>query len=141
MNEKDFLSQLEEKTLPIEYFNHKAHLWLGWIYIRDYELNDAIKRLSSNIKGFAKSLGRHQKFHKTLTVAFACLIKSRFRETETFEEFLKGNNDLLSNSMLLIKKHYSSELLESPRAQKKFVSPDQEPFPEEFERQLNTINQ
>lgn len=136
MDEKEFLKKFEELSLPAEEFNHRGHLWLGWLYIRDYSLGEASQKLNLGIDQFARSLGAEDKFNLTLTTTFACAIKSRFQKNETFEEFLQSNKDLVENAMSLIHTHYSPELLFSAEAKKKMVEPDRDPFPKEYEEQL-----
>ncbi|MBC87065.1 MAG: hypothetical protein CL677_07775 [Bdellovibrionaceae bacterium] len=136
MDETEFLEKLESMTLSPEMFDHKGHLWLGWLYIRDLELGDAANKLNSGIKKYAASLGATDKFHYTLTTTFACAIKYRYKNNETFEQFLESNDDLVKDAISVIQTHYSPELLFSPEAKVKLVKPDREPFPKEFETQL-----
>jgi len=139
MDENEFLKKFEDMTLPADKFNHKGHLWLGWLYIRDLKLGDAAKRLNNGIKMFAESLGAKEKFHLTLTTTFACAIKSRFKEQETFEEFLEANEDLVQDALSIIQTHYSPKLLFSNEAKIHLVKPDREPFPKDFEEQLKKL--
>lgn len=136
MQETDFIKQFEACTLPKEIFDHRGHLWLGWLYIRDYSLKEASQRLCKHIDQFACSLGADTKFHKTLTVAFACLIKSRFKDKQSFEQFLTANPDLLTDAIKLIKKHYSSKRLESEQARINLIFPDLQDFPQEYKNEL-----
>ncbi len=133
MTEKEFLKRFEDLSLPPEEFNHRGHLWLGWLYIRNHELGKASHKLNTGIRAFAESLGASSKFHFTLTIAFACAIKSRFIENQSFEEFLAQNEDLQKNPMLLIETHYIPEVLHSQKAKVQLVPPDRKPFPEAFE--------
>ncbi len=136
MTEAEFLRDFEEKSLSPEEFNHRRHLWLGWLYIRDYNLGEASVKLNRGIQVYAESLGADDKFHCTLTTTFACAIKSRFKENQSFDEFLNANNDLENNPMALIETHYSPEVLRSKDARKTLVAPDREPFPRDYESQL-----
>jgi hypothetical protein len=141
MKESEFLKQFEDLSLPASEFNHRGHLWLGWLYIRDHELGLASQKLSQGIKAFAESLGATGKFHYTLTATFACAIKSRFKQDQSFEDFLKQNEDLQSNPMSIIETHFSPQKLKTQEARTKMVYPDREPFPKEYEKQLFGFNQ
>ncbi len=139
MEEREFLRRFEDLSLPADEFNHRGHLWLGWLYIRDCDLKRASKKLDAGIRAFARSLGAEHKYHCTLTITFACAIKSRFKENETFEEFLKSNPDLETNAMRIIQTHYSRELLQTPVARTNLVAPDRIPFPEEYADQIGLV--
>lgn len=136
MNEKEYIKRFENLSLPADKFNHKGHLWLGWLYIRDHGLGVASEKLNSGIKKFAESLGAGMKFHYTLTTTFACAIKSRFKKDQTFEDFLEVNQDFVDDAMKLIGTHYSQELLATEEARVGLVAPDKEPFPKEFEIEI-----
>lgn len=139
MTEEEFLNQFENLSLSPDDFNHRGHLWLGWLYVRDYELGEASKKLTQGIRDFANSLGAANKFHFTLTTTFACAIKSRFKEGQSFEEFLLENEDLKTNPISLVETHYSQELLRSSEAREKLVPPNREPFPLEYKLQLDNF--
>lgn len=136
MTEKEFLEQFEKLNLPADKFNHRGHLWLGWLYIRDFHLGEASQKLNQGIKLFAQSLGAAGKFNMTLTTTFACAIKSRYVPGQSFDDFLKSNRDLEKNPMAIIETHYSPELLFTDEAKKNLIPPDREPFPPEFEEEL-----
>ena len=136
MTEDEFLKKFEEFSLLPEDFNHRGHLWLGWLYVRDHSLRVAAEKLNTGIKMFAESLGATEKFHCTLTTTFACAIKSRFKNNQTFEEFLEENWGFEQNAMKIIETHYSPELLNTKEARERLVSPDREPLPEEYQKQI-----
>lgn len=136
MDEKDFLKQIKEKSLSPDAFNHRGHLWLGWLYIRDNEFGEASRKLNRGIKDFAESLGAGNKYHHTLTTTFACAIKSRFKKGQSFDAFLLENQDLENDPMSLIASHYSPERLHSSEAKQALAQPDRDPFPIEYETQL-----
>lgn len=132
MEEKEFLRKFESFSLPEDQFNHIGHLWLGWLYVRDYPLGIASEKLNLGIRKFAESLGAKDKFNHTLTTTFACAIKSRFIIGESFEEFQARNQDLVKNAITIIATHYSLELLSSDEARRGLVVPDRQPFPDEY---------
>lgn len=136
MKEQEFLTQFENLSLPADQFNHRGHLWLGWLYVRDLSLGEASNKLNQGIRAFAESLGAKGKFNLTLTTTFACAIKSRFKVGESFEAFLLANPDLVASPMKIIETHYSSEVLNSDEAKVRLITPDREPFPKEFQLEL-----
>ena len=136
MDENEFVEKFENMSLPADKFNHKGHLWLAWLYIRNYNLAEASRRLNHGIKAFAESLGAKDKFHLTITTTLACAIKSRFKEAESFDEFLTSNDDLVHDALAIIQKHYSPELLFSEDAKTRLVKPDRLPFPQEYENEI-----
>lgn len=139
MEEREFIRRFEDLSLTADEFNHRGHLWLGWLYIRDCSLRKASQRLNAGIKAFARSLGAEHKYNYTLTTTFTCAIKSRFKKDQTFEQFLNANEDLVTNAMQIIQTHYSPELLKSVEARSSLVAPDRKPFPKEYVEQIGLI--
>lgn len=126
LNDQTFISQFEACTLDSQHFNHLGHIRLGWLYVTQNPLQEAIKKTCDGIQRYAGSLGAHDKFHYTLTEAFVRLIAFRQAENPAtrFDQFLDQNADLVDNALALIHQHYSEGLLESKEAKLRSVGPD-----------------
>ena len=140
LKEKEFISQFETRTLEAGNFDHQGHVRIAWLYIRDYDLKEAGQKINQGIKAFAESQGAVKKFHLTLSTAFICLIKSRFLEGQTYDDFLVANKDLLTDPNTIIGKHYSPGLLKTDKARNELVMPDRLAFSEKLISEIFSDN-
>ena len=112
-------------------FGHEEHIRLAWIYLQDYDTNEATDRCRATLRQFAEFHGDHEKYHDTLTIAFMRLIATHVAETpatENWEAFRTRVRPLFESARELIDAHYSKERLARPEARKGFVPPDRKPL-------------
>ena len=107
-SDKDFTAAFESGT--IESFRHRDHIRLAMIYVERYGMPEAGERLTEAILAFATKAGQTEKYHHTMTLAWARLVAN-----------------MLNKSALSL--YYSAELLESERARREWVEPDLAPLP------------
>jgi hypothetical protein len=116
-----FISRFEEGSL--ESFTHEDHVRVAYAYARRGGRDTAIAG-ARRIRALAQAAGRPEKFHETMTVAWARVIAhlvERSRPT-SFAEFLASHPQVLDRRLLSA--HYSHGLLFSDRARAAFVEPD-----------------
>ncbi len=118
------LDNFEARDIDPERFDHEAHVYVGWLYVREYELTDAIARFDAGLKRLVIKLGAAGKYHATLTWFFLLLIADRVEENEPWQAFRHRNTDLITNSKELLSRYYSDRNLFSDRARRHFVLPD-----------------
>jgi hypothetical protein len=125
MTDHEFVQAFEACTLPSEAFDHRNHVRLAWLYLREQPLLAALPRFVDSLRRYAGSLGASAKYHETITYAFMFLIHERMtrRQAESFEEFAVGNADLFGP---ILKRYYRPETLASDLARSTFVMPDAE---------------
>jgi len=128
MNDQDFLLQFRNCTLPPELFDHKAHLRLAWLQIKQYGIEQALENCCEHISGFASFQGDDQKFNKTITTAAVYAVHYFMNEEITYEEFISNNPRLLSDLKALINSHYSYDVFDVAKARDVFIEPDVQPF-------------
>ncbi|MBO6621693.1 MAG: hypothetical protein JJ927_12745 [Balneola sp.] len=128
MNDRDFLLQFGNCTLPPELFDHKAHLRLAWLQIKQHGLDRALENCCEQISRFASFHGDHQKFNKTITNASVYAVNHFMKDETSFEEFIEKNPQLLSDLKTLINSHYSYDIFTVENARKIFIEPDVQPF-------------
>ncbi|HEV7764620.1 MAG TPA: hypothetical protein VGQ76_06440 [Thermoanaerobaculia bacterium] len=123
MDDVAFVAALESCTLPSDAFDHREHVRLAWLYLREQPLLEALPRFIASLKSYAGSLGASGKYHETITYAFMFLIHERMarREASSFEEFADTNNDLFGP---ILQRYYRTETLGSGLARATFVMPD-----------------
>jgi len=123
MSDRELVQWMEECTLPPAAFDHRAHVRLAWIYLRERPLLEALSHFIDTLRRYASSLGAAAKYHETITYAFVFLIHERMQrqDAETFDDFLEANADLLGP---ILTRYYRAETLASDFAKRTFVLPD-----------------
>jgi len=129
-SEMHFIQQFEAHSLPPEEFDHRGHLYLAWLYLRRYSLDQAINKVTQGIADYAASLGAKDKFQHTLTEAVVRIMAVRMAHNPelTFAAFIEHNRDLLEDMIGVIAVHYSEERLVSVAARSTYLAPDREPI-------------
>lgn len=119
------IEQFESGNIEAELFDHEAHVYIGWLYVQQYELADAIARFNDALRHLTGILGVAGKYHVTITWIFLLLIAERSRASDDWQTFKIRNRDLIEDSRNTLGRYYSEELLFSEVARKQFVLPDQ----------------
>jgi len=118
------IENFEAGRIDPEQFDHEAHVYVGWLYVQQYELPEAIRRFDTAIKRLANKLGAEGKYHATLTWFYLLLIAERSNDGESWPTFRNNNSDITKNSQATVRRYYSEEFLFSDRARQAFVLPD-----------------
>jgi len=124
-----FVEMLESCTLPRERFDHRAHVRLAWLYLRDEPYDLAMRRIERTIRRYAEHLGAGDKYHQTITAGWMRLVLAGMTATpgvDDFDAFLDANGWLRDPSAL--GSYYSRERLHVPEARIRVVEPDLRPF-------------
>jgi hypothetical protein len=64
------IEQFESGNIDAEMFDHEAHVYVGWLYVQQYELADAIARFDDALRRLTRKLGAPGKYHATITWIF-----------------------------------------------------------------------
>jgi len=129
MDDSAFLQAVESCELPEDRFHHRDHIRLAWI-CADRFGPDAAARISRAIRRYAAHLGKPDRYHETITMAWLHLVRHASRPGESFEQMAARCPELLAKTHLA--NFYSPQLLDSPQAKIAFVEPDLRPFPAEL---------
>jgi hypothetical protein len=130
MSDEEFRAAVESGELPGRLFHHREHVRLAWIYARTLGAAGAARQLTETIRAFAVRNGATEKYHQTVTVAWANLVAAAAAQTpqlSAFGEFAAAHPLLLDKN--LIEQFYSHELLDSEAARTGWVEPDLKPLP------------
>jgi hypothetical protein len=114
----------EAGNIDPDNFNHEAHVYVGWLYVREYELTEAIARFDAGLKRLVSKLGAEGKYHATLTWFFLLLINDRGEDGEPWHVFRHRNANLVDESNKVLSRYYSDAYLFSDRARERFLLPD-----------------
>jgi hypothetical protein len=127
----EFLQALEACTLPGAEFGHAGHIRAGYLYLRSAGFAAALERISTVIRNYARSLGKPERYHETMTVAYVALIHEHLVERGDgggWANFSRENPELFQSDLLL--NYYPKAQLESAAARRLFMLP----------RRLSTAN-
>lgn len=127
MTEEEFYQQFVETSLDANIFHHSNHVKLAWIYLKKFDLPEALGNFSTALKRYAKAKGATTLYHETITFAFLVLINERMKShtnEQNWEDFVKNNPDLFDWKNNILKRFYREETLKSKFAKKTFVFPD-----------------
>lgn len=120
------IADFEAGAIDAGRFDHRAHLHVGWCYLRQYPLAEAIARFTAALRALTIRLGAEGKYHETVSWFFMIVIADRMAEAPAgdWEAFRNANRDLFGNPGDLLRRNYSPECLASERARGCFVLPD-----------------
>lgn len=129
-DDKAFLEQVAQGTLPVTLFTHKAHIRLAWLLLRENSPEVAIAKAAAGIQALVRENNITGKFHMTITGAAVEIVWSFQKNSDAseFDHFLKENPKLLTHFKDLLSQHYSEKLLKSEKATRCFLEPDLREF-------------
>jgi hypothetical protein len=128
MTDQEFLRALESCGLPESQFGHVAHVRAAYLYLRQHDFAGALERIRRSIRNFATHLGKPDRYHETITVAYAALIQQHICERGDgggWESFARENPELFDPNLL--GHFYPRGQLESEMARKVFLLPRSTP--------------
>jgi len=127
----EFLGRFESCQLPECEWTHLAHIRVAWICLRLEPPRTAVNRIRRGILRYnTEVLHRAHRYHDTVTVAYCRLIHARMRDGEAWHDFVARIDDLLDRVEPILGKYYSTGLLDSGDARKRFVPADLLPLPD-----------
>jgi len=129
-SDEDFLRAFEDLSFPVGQFHHREHIRVAWLYLKSSDATRAAELMAAGIVRFANHHGAAQKYHHTQTLAWIRLVATALVETPEgydFTMFLAEHPELGNKDLL--KKYYSTELLQTTAAREGWVEPDLQPLP------------
>lgn len=120
------IAAMEASNIDPGTFDHEAHVYMGWLYVREYPLTEAIRRFSDALRRLTIKLGVPGKYHDTISWFYLLLIAERrsIACDDSWFAFRRDNDDLFRRDDNVLERYYSSDLLWSERARQSFVLPD-----------------
>ena len=120
LNDDEFVRGFESCELSPDLFHHRDHIRMARIYLDRLGPNAATERFRSAIIRYAAHLGKSDKYHETITIAWMRLVIATSPE---------DHDKLLDKKY--IETFYSPELLATDSARTQFVEPDRAPLPQQ----------
>lgn len=128
MTDADFLRALETCVLPESEFRHAAHLRAAYLYVQQADFVGALERIRRAIRNYATHLGKPDRYHETITVAYVALIQQHICERGNgggWVAFARDNSELFEPGLL--RQYYPEAQLKSDIARKVFLLPHSSP--------------
>jgi hypothetical protein len=122
MTDAEFLAALESCALAEAQFDHHGHLRAAWLYLRSSSFPEALARMSAALKRFSADMGKPDRYHETITVAYMAVINERLHargSRDNWGDFLWDNPDLADRRLLT--HYYRPKTLASANARRVFV--------------------
>lgn len=127
MNDSTLLERFSRGELSE--FPHLDHVRVVYLHTRRAGRDAAVEFARAGLQRLTRQLGVPEKYHETVTVAWARLVGER-AETgpgQDFAEFLEHNPQFHRKDLL--EDYYSREVLFGAAARARFVEPDLRPLP------------
>jgi hypothetical protein len=131
-----YLKRFATRELEPGHFDHRGHLWMAWLHLNHYDVDEASRRVCHGIRDLAAKFGAPEKFNHTLSEALMRIMAGRMSKggANDFDAFLRANPDLVDDCISVVARHYSDELLKSQSARRGWVEPDRLPLHKLSER-------
>ncbi len=134
MDPAELFAGFESLTLPLDEWNHRAHLTVAYTYLRTHPLEDAIDKMRAGIQAFNAHngipTGPDMGYHETVTQAWLRYMDGLMRAhgaLDGADAFFERHGYLLHKFGLLT--FYSRERIMSADARYGYVPPDLTDFP------------
>ncbi len=127
-DDRSFLAAFD--ACSVDPFGHRQHLRVVWLLLGSYPLALAIDRLCAGLRALVAHMGVPERYHETLTWAYALLVnegRAALPVGHTFADFEAANPELFADGLGVVRRHYSQERLDSAAARRRFVLPDRAP--------------
>jgi hypothetical protein len=124
VTDEDFLRALESGELPESDFGHAAHVRAAYLCLLPGDFAAALVRIRAAIRNYARRLGKAERYHETMTVAYLALIHQHLclrGDGGGWPGFARENPELLQPDLLL--QFYPRALLQSELARRVFLLP------------------
>jgi hypothetical protein len=129
--DRAFQKAFEAHTVLPAGFDHRAHVWLAYIYLVENDADAAHRKMRRALLDFLQFLGvGKSKYHETMTRAWILAVQHFMGLRSGFQSaaaFIDANPRVLDTSIMMT--HYSAQLLFSDEARAAFVEPNLEPIP------------
>ena len=107
-------------------FHHADHIRVGWHYLSELPLIEALPRYAQGLLALATRAGHPDRYHETITWAFMFVIHERMLEapSDDYDTFASKNPDLFVWPGGALSRYYTRDTLAGELARRTFVMPD-----------------
>jgi len=133
MDDERLWDEFSKSSLPATAWTHQAHVRTAFLFVSRFAIDEAHLRMRAGIirlnerHGLVESITRG--YFETLSRAWLTLVADARRRSGagTSQALFEACPELMDRTLPL--RHYSRELLASPRARAIFIPPDITPLP------------
>ena len=124
ISDENLLTAFKTQEIDNSSFGHVDHVRVAYQILKEHDFLDATYHYARTIQKLANNAGAPKKFNTTITIAFMSLIAERMAvsQTDTSQEFLEQNSDILEKNVLASR--YSTSRISSDLARTCFLMPD-----------------
>jgi len=133
----DLAARFAAAAIPRAEWTHQAHLVIGAWHVHRFGADGALSRLRAGIRRLNEANGvantATDGYHETITAAYVRLLARGLADLGSDAPLAARIAALLASPLAgkaALSRHYSRDLLLSPRARGEWVPPDREPLPE-----------
>ncbi len=125
MSPEKLIEAFETAAIEPDEFRHLDHVKVTFAYLERNPLPETLIWLRDSLKRITVKLGAPDKYHETITFAFAAVVHERMKPDEDWEAFAGRNPDLTSwgKACGVLDRYYSQETLKSEAARTRFILP------------------
>lgn len=118
-------TDFEAGTIDNTSFGHPEHVRVIWSLVHAYGTLQAVQRFEAGLKRITAAAGHPEKYHTTITYAFAFLVAERIagQGPLSWHDFVDANPDLLDWPSTALARMYPDNTLQSTTARRTFVMP------------------
>lgn len=95
-NDEFTITRFEAADIDPARFDHEAHVYVGWLYVRAWPRDEAVARFDAALQRLVTRIGAASKYNAMITWLFLLLINERARDDEDWPAFRKRNDDLFA---------------------------------------------
>ena len=128
-HDRAFIESFETCAIAAADWNHRCHIRMAWIYLRQMPLQEAMEVVRANIQRFGRANNvpdlLDRGYHETMTVAWMRLVASamaNYGACSDSDAFCEAMPHLLSRTLLRV--FYSRDRIMTIDAKSGFVPPD-----------------
>ena len=88
------VESFEAGAIDPDRFDHEAHIYVAWLYLKTFECDEAIQRFDAALRRLTRKIGAASKYNAMITWLFLKLIAERSHEDESWLDFRARNTDL-----------------------------------------------
>ena len=126
MSDRALLRSFLDGSIDPATFSHEVHVRVTYLLLRDRPLPETLIALRDGLRRLAAKAGHPEKYHETITFAFAAIINERVQRSSArdWEAFARDNVDLLTwHAGSVLREFYDPQLLHTDEARRTFVLP------------------
>ena len=91
------ISRFEAADLDPARFDHEAHIYVAWLYLREYPRDKAIASFDAALRRLTGKIGATSKYNAMITWLLLLLIAERMVAGEDWGAFRARNSDLFDD--------------------------------------------